>query len=94
MENLFRAYIKTADALKKQIEYLKTKINESTDVDERKALSKRSETLYSEYLDVLFSARMIENYFKPKPNVSISKKDAWLEIKMKGNRLFDEKIYK
>ncbi len=76
MENLFRAYIKTADALKKQIEYLKIKNKETTDVDEKKAISRRSETLYSEYLDVLFSARMIENYFKPKPKASISRKDA------------------
>ncbi len=76
MENLFRAYIKTADALKKQIEHLKVRTKKTTDVDERKALIKRTETLYSEYLDVLFSARMIENYFKPKPKVSISKRDA------------------
>ncbi len=74
MENLFRAYIKTADALKKQNERLKEKIKKTTDVDEKKALIKRSETLYSEYLDVLYSAKMIENYFKPKPNVSISHK--------------------
>ncbi len=70
MKNLFRAYIKTADALKKQIEYLNKKIKESNDVDEKKSLTKRSETLYSEYLDVLYSARMIENYFKPKENIS------------------------
>lgn len=77
MENLFRAYIKTADALKKQIEYLGSKIKESYDVDERKALEKRQDTLYSEYLDVLYSARMIEDYFKPKPpEASISKKNA------------------
>lgn len=77
MENLFRAYIKTADALKKQIEYLNAKNKETTDVDEKKALSKRSETLYSEYLDVLYSARMIESYFKPKPpEVSILRKNA------------------
>lgn len=74
MENLFRAYIKTADALKKQNEHLKEKIKKTTDVDEKKALIKRSETLYSEYLDVLYSAKMIENYFKPKTNVSISHK--------------------
>ena len=77
MENLFRAYIKTADALKKQIDYLKSKSKETTDVDEKKAILKRTDTLYSEYLDVLFSARMIENYFKPKTSEpSISKKDA------------------
>ena len=75
MKNLFKAYIKTADALKKQNEYLKEKIKKTTDVSERKALLKRSETLYSEYLDVLLSAKMIENYFKPKPHVSMSRKN-------------------
>ena len=75
MENLFRAYIKTADALKKQIDLLKTKTKETSDVDEKKSLIRRSETLYSEYLDVLYSAKMIEDYFKPKPKVSISRKD-------------------
>lgn len=75
MKNLFRAYIKTADALKKQNEYLKKKIKKTTDVNEKKALIKRSETLYSEYLDVLYSAKMIENYFKPKTNVSITRKN-------------------
>lgn len=75
MKNLFKAYIKTADALKKQNEYLKEKIKKTTDVSERKVLIKRSETLYSEYLDVLYSAKMIENYFKPKTNVSISRKN-------------------
>lgn len=76
MKNLFRAYIKTADALKKQIEYLKAKDRETTDVNEKKSIARRCDTLYSEYLDVLHSARMIENYFKPKPEVSILKKDA------------------
>lgn len=73
MENLFRAYMKTADALKRQIEYLKKQNNETTDVNERKRITKRQDTLYSEYLDVLYSARMIENYFKPKSEVSISR---------------------
>lgn len=76
MKNLFRAYIKTADALKKQIEYLKAKDRETTDVNEKKSIARRCDTLYSEYLDVLHSARMIENYFKPKTEVSILKKDA------------------
>ncbi len=74
MKNLFRAYIKTADALKKQIEYLKAKDRETTDVNEKKSIARRCDTLYSEYLDVLHSARMIENYFKPKTEVSILKK--------------------
>lgn len=74
METLFRAYMKTADALKQQIEYLKVENSKTNDVDKKKEISKRSETLYSEYLDVLHSARMIENYFKPKPEVSISRR--------------------
>ncbi len=73
MENLFRAYIKTADALKGQIEFLKAEIKKTDDVDEKKIIEKRTETLYSEYLDVLHSARMIENYFKPKPKEEISR---------------------
>lgn len=73
MENLFRAYMKTADALKQQIEYLKKKSNKTTDINEKKKISKCSDTLYSEYLDVLYSAKMIENYFKPKSDVSISR---------------------
>lgn len=74
MENLFRAYMKTADALKHQIDYLKKKNDETTDINEKKRISKCSDTLYSEYLDVLYSAKMIENYFKPKSDVSISRR--------------------
>lgn len=73
MENLFRAYMKTADAIKQKIEYLKEKDKETSDVDEKKKISKLSDTLYSEYLDVLYSARMIENYFKPKSEIGISR---------------------
>lgn len=76
MENLFRAYMKTADALKRQIEYLKKKNDETTDINEKKKISKCSDTLYSEYLDVLYSAKMIENYFKPKSDINISRTKA------------------
>lgn len=74
MKNLFRAYMKTADALKQQIEHLKAENSKTADIDKKKEISKRSETLYSEYLDVLHSAKMIENYFKPKPKEPISRK--------------------
>ena len=75
MKNLFRAYIKTAEALKKQNEYLKAKIKETTDVDEKKALLRRSDTLYAEYLDVLYSAKLIESqYFKKGSLINRGKK--------------------
>ena len=73
MENLFRAYMKTADAIKQKIESLKIKDIETDDINEKKRISKLSDMLYSEYLDVLHSAKMIENYFKPKSDTSISR---------------------
>lgn len=75
MDTLFKAYMKTATEINNYIKKLKEEKNNTRNLEIVNSLNRRITTLYDEYLDLLYSAKLIKEYYsEKKPSASIADK--------------------